>query len=389
MEKFYDMVCVFWQVHGITGVAVASLVSVTFIMELCHYLGTYASVAGFRLSKRTAKRLAKEPPISVVVPLFGENYEYLDNGLTALLTQDCTDYEVVAVYVGNDDSFYADLSNMSKHYAHLKTVQIAFSSRYPVSTKMALNVGIKTAANEHIVTTTTDAMPASRHWLARMAKGFTYRDIVIGYCGMERKKGLTNRIFREWQLASSVAWLAAAIGRHPYGASRHNMGFTKTIYFGARGFNHLNMNAGEDDLFIQQVGTADNVAVVLSPNSSCFERQWGGWSWWINRMRYFGITRRFYPVRAKAMPIIELSARVLFWASAAAAIVLFPVELKIVAGALLALRFLAVELAMLRISRRLGERNIAGLHFVFDITEPIIRLITGVLLRKRTESAWR
>lgn len=389
MERFSDMVCDFWQVYGIVGAVVALLVSVTFIIELYYYLGIYAPVAGFRLSKRTSKRLAKEPPVSVIVPMFGENYDYLDNGLTALLTQDCTDYEVVVVYVGNDDSFYSDLSGMSKHYPHLKPVQIAFSQRYPVSSKMALNVGIKTASNEHIVTTTTDAVPASRHWLARMAKGFTYREIVIGYCGMERKKGFTNRMFREWQLVSSVAWLAAAIGHRPYGASRHNMGFTKTVYFGARGFNHLNMNAGEDDLFIQQVGTADNVAVVLSPNSSCFERQWGGWSWWINRMRYFGITRRYYPMRAKALPLIELWARVLFWASVAAAFVLFPIELQIAAGAMLTLRFLAVELAVLRISRRLGERDMAGLHFVFDIIEPIIRLITGVLLLKRTKSAWR
>ncbi len=388
MEQFSETLYEFWQSYGAAGATLVALVLATFIIELYYYLGVYASVAGFRLSKRT-KRVAKEPSVSVVVPIFNENPDYLDEGLVALLTQDYDRYEVVAVYVGNDESFYSDLSNLTKLYKHLKTTQIAFTPCYPVSTKMALNVGIKAASNEHIIVTTTDAVPASRRWVALMAKGFTYCDIVLGYCGIERTRGFKNRMFRELRLTGSVAWLAAAIRRHPYGASRHNMGFTKSLYFGVRGFNHLNMNVGEDDLFVQQVGTADNVAVVLSPKAACFEKQWGNWSWWFNRARYFGATHRFYPLRAKAFSAIELWARALFFVSAILSIIFMPTELRIAAGVMLAVRFLAVEFSVLRISRRLGEGNIAGMHFVFDIVEPAIRLIVRFMLCKRNASAWR
>lgn len=388
MERFSGIFCNFWQEYGIAGAVLVAILFVTFIIELYYYFGVYASVAGFRLSKRT-KRTTKEPPVTVVVPIFNENLAYLDEGLVALLTQDYARYEVVAVYVGNDENFYADLSNLTKLYKHLKTTQIAFTPCYPVSTKMALNVGIKAASFEHIIVTTTEATPASSRWVALMAKGFAYGDIVLGYCGIERTKGFSNRIFREYRLATSVAWLASAIRRHPYGASRHNMGFTKSLYFGARGFNHLNMNVGEDDLFIQQVGTADNTAVVILPKATCFERQWGGWSWWFNRVRYFGATRRFYPLRAKTFSAIELWARVLFFASTVLALVFLPNELRITAGAMLAVRFLAVEFTLLRISRRLNEGNIVGMHFLFDVIEPAIRLMVRAMLCKHNASSWR
>lgn len=389
MENFSAIFYDFWQSYGVVGAVAVALVIITFITELYYYTRVYASVAGFRLSQQRTKRVATEPAVSVVVPIFNENHDYLEEGLAALLTQDCDRYEVVAVYVGNDEGFYDDLARLGKVYRHLKTTQIAFNPRYPISTKMALNVGIKSASNEHVIITTTDALPASRRWVALMAKAFTYSDIVLGYCGIEQRRGLRNRLFREYRMATSVAWLAAAIRRHPYGASRHNMGFTKSLYFGVRGFNHLNMNVGEDDLFVQRIASADNVAVVLSPKAVCTEKQWGGWSWWINRMRYFGATHRFYPASAKAFVATELWARTLFFASAVTTIVLLPNSLRITAAVLVVVRYLVVEFTTLRLSRRLGERNIAGWHFVFDITEPLIRLFTRVMLCKRNARAWR
>ena len=61
-------------------------------------------------------------------------------------------------------------------------------------TKLALTVGIKACAYEHIVFTTTDCYPSSDKWLSLMAKGFINGDIVIGYCGIEPGKGFANRL---------------------------------------------------------------------------------------------------------------------------------------------------------------------------------------------------
>ena len=129
-----------------------------------------------------------------------------------------------------------------------------------------------------MVFTSTDAYPQSDRWLSLMAQGFLRGDIVVGYCGFERHKGLKNYFMRAWRMMHSVPWLARAIARRPYRGTLHNIGFTKTIYFGANGFGQLNMNIGEDDPFMQQIMTRDNVSVVLTPRATLHEKTWGGWA---------------------------------------------------------------------------------------------------------------
>lgn len=388
MERFSEIYYAVADLYGVEGIALAVIILATFAIEIFYYAGIYAPIAGFRLQKRT-KILDSEPPVSVIVPIFSENLAYLDEGLVELLTQEYDRFEVVAVYVGNDENFYADLSRLRNLYPHLKTTQIDYSPRYPVSAKMALNVGIKAASNEHVVMTTTDASPASKRWLSLMAKGFMYGDIVLGYCGLESKKGFLDHFYREYRLTESMAWIASAIRRRPFGATRHNLGFTKTLYFGVRGFNHLNMNVGEDDLFIRSIATADNVAPVLSPRAACTEKRWGGLSWWYNRTLYHGATRRFYPFGAKNFIAFELTVRILFYAATIYAMAAMPLEYALTAAGLLLARCFTVAFVMLRVSRRLGERGIVGRHILYDIAEPFARAYIRLALLKRNENAWR
>ena len=388
MERLSEIYSTVADLYGAEGIALAAIILAAFAIEIYYYAGIYAPIAGFRLQKRK-KICDAQPPVSVIVPIFSENLPYLDEGLVELLTQDYDRFEVVAVYVGNDENFYADLSHLRNLYPHLKTTQIDYSPRYPVSAKMALNVGIKAATNEHVIMTTADASPASKRWLSLMAKGFMYGDIVLGYCGLESKKGFFDHLFREYRLTESMAWIASAIRRRPFGASRHNLGFTKTLYFGVRGFNHLNMNVGEDDLFIRRIATADNVAPVLSPRAACTEKRWGGFSWWYNRTLYRGATRQFYPFGAKNFIAFELVARILFFAAAICAIVMMPPEYKIAAAAMLVLRYGMVAFVMLRVSRRLGESGIVGRHVLYDIAEPFVRAYIRLSLLKRNKNAWR
>lgn len=388
MERFSETYSAVADLYGTEGIILAALILATFAIEIYYYAGIYAPIAGFRLQKRR-KVLDAEPPVSVIVPVFSENLAYLDEGLVELLTQDYDRFEVIAVYVGNDENFYADLVRLRNLYPHLKTTQIDYSPQYPVSAKTALNVGIKAAANEHVVMTTTDASPASKRWLSLMAKGFMYGDIVLGYCGLESKKGFLDHFFREYRLTESMAWIASAIRRRPFGATRHNFGFTKTLYFGVRGFNHLNMNVGEDDLFVRRIATADNVAPVLSPRAACIEKRWGGLSWWRNRTLYRGATRKYYPFGARNFMTFELVARILFFAAAIYAMAAMPLEYALAAAGLLAVRCCTVAFVMLRVSRRLGERGIVGRHILYDIVEPFVRACIRVSLLKRNENAWR
>ena len=387
MEKIYDIIYSILMAYGGFGVVLGAIILVLFIVQISLHLGIYGRIASFRLMSRKQIR-DKEPAISVVVPLFAEDNQYLDTTLTSLLTQDYANFEVVVVYVGNSDDFFADLQSLQRLYPHLSPVHIDYSPHYPVSTKIALNVGYKSAKNNFIITTSSDATPASERWLSLLAKGFMYGDIVLGYSGIEHLGGFRNFIFREYQFNDSVAWLAAAIRRRTYSASRSALGFKKSLYFDVRGFDHLNMNVGENDLFVQQIATRDNVSVVLSPRAVCTERTWGGWGWWWRRLKLLQTTHRFYPKSALLPTIAELVIRVLFFAAVVVALVYMPWEFKVAALAVALLRYFAVIFVVIRNAGRLGESGVAAMHFIYDIIEPFLRFSLALLSYKKYKKSW-
>ena len=243
-------------------------------VQLYYYIFVYGRIPGYKNNRRP-QTMDREPPVSVVVPLFSEDYSFVEERLPLILAQNYPDFEVVIVYVGHDTDFYEDLVRLKQSFPQITTTKIHLDPRFPISRKMALNVGIKSAHYECMVFTSTDAVPQTDRWLSLMAKGFMRGEIVVGYCGVERGKGFSNYMMRAWRMMHSADWIARAVQRRAYRGTLHNYGFTKSLYFGANGFSHLNMNIGEDDLFMQRVMTRDNVSVILSPRASLREKNVG------------------------------------------------------------------------------------------------------------------
>ena len=383
--QFFDtlLTCYGWE-----GIALAGTVLAMFGVQLYYYIFVYGRIPGYKNNRRSAV-LDAEPPVSVVVPLFSEDYSFVEERLPLMLAQSYPDFEVVIVYVGHDSDFYEDLVRLKQSFPQIVTTKIHLDPRFPISRKMALNVGIKSAHHEHMVFTSTDACPQTDRWLSLMAKGFTRGEIVVGYCGVERKKGFSNYMMRAWRMMHSADWLARAVRRRAYRGTLHNFGFTKRIYFGANGFSHLNMNIGEDDLFMQKVMTRDNVSVILSPRASLREKTWGGMGWWMSQLRYYGSAFRFYPQAVRNYIQWELGSRSLFFLTVVCAAAVMPFEFKIAALALLVIRFLIVAIEVRRIARRLGESGMMGRYFVYDLLSPLWALALSVMLMRKDDRVWR
>lgn len=377
------------QHYGWQGMALAAVIIVLFFIQLWYYLVKYGRVSRFRNSRRK-KKLSAEPAVSIVVPMFSEDYTYLDEGLQQLLAQQyATTYEVVVVYVGADSDFYEELLRQRLFHPNLTVTKIAFNPRFPISVKMALNVGIKAAHNEHILITTTDAMPASQQWLAMMGKAFMRGDIVLGYTALEQHAGVGNYLMRASRLQQSLYWLAAAVTGKTYRGSRHNFGFTKSLYFGAKGFNFLNMNIGEEDLFIQSIAKPKNVSVVLIPKGAMVERVWGGMRWWISQLRHYGTAYRFYPQSVRNAVSWDLGSQVLLLAAVVTALICMPLEFKLGALLLLLVRYVVAVLRVRSVAKRVGEKNMALKYFIFDLFNPLLMLCVRFSLMRKDDTAWR
>ena len=380
------------QHYGWEGIALAAVLLVMLAIQLRYWIFLYGAIPNYRTGSRMP-RLEKEPPVSVVIAMFAEDYEFVEKRLPLFLAQEHVTFELVLVYVGSDGDFFEDLQRIRQSFPQVVVTKIELNPRFPISPKMALNVGIKSAHYEHVVFSTTDVVPTSDRWLALMARGFTRGEIVLGYCGMtddrEELHGLKGYLIRTSRLMESVDWIAAAVKGHPYRGIRHAMGLTRKRYFSSRnGFGFLNMNIGEDDLFLQTLMTGDNTVVVLSPRATLRERAWGGMRWWIDRLRYFGATRSRYPHRVTSYLNWEMGSRLLFFAAVATALAVMPLEYKAVAALLLLVRYVIVILEVRRIGNRLGE-NLWSRYLFYDLWSPLQALWVLLLLQRKDPRVWR
>ncbi len=383
--QFFDS---FLTCYGWEGAALAGVILAMLCVQFGYYIFAYGRIPDYKNNRRSRVRDA-ELPVSVIIPMFSEDYTFVEERLPLLLAQKYPAFELVLVYVGQNNDFYEDLYQLRKHFPQITTTKILLDPRYPISRKQALNVGIKSAHYECMILSSTDAIPETDRWLSLMAKGFERGEIVVGYCGLERKKGITNCLMRTWRMMHSVAWITRAIQQRPYRGTLHSLGFTKSLYFGVNGFNYLNMNIGEDDLFMQRIMTRENVSVILSPRATLHEKCWGGISWWMSQQRYYGASERFYPADVRNFVGWELLSRVLLFATALCAIAVMPLEYKFVAAALLLLRYIVVAFEVKRIARRLGETGIAGRYFLYDLIEPLGFLWLRSALLRHDERVWR
>ncbi len=378
MEQLIDIYNLLIDRYSIAGLVLLAAIITLLALQLGYLMRRYG-----RIPVHHNPAPASQDPVSVVVVVQNNN-AYLTDILPTILEQEYPMFEVVAVVVDPDEDIENTLQMLGIRYPRFSPVPVKQDDRFPMGIKLALNVGIKTARYENILLTTTDAYPASKNWLAVMAKGFSKGDIVIGYCALEPGKGLASKIMRSSRIMLSANYLSAAIKGRPYRAMRHNMGIKRSLYLNARGFNHLNTELGYDDLFIQSIATAKNTAVVISPHGAMRQRRWGGLGWWGREAVNTAKTKKYYPGKAKRYINGEIVSRVLLLACLIASAVMLPMEIGIAAGVIFLLRLFLVRFEFWRVGRRLGERKFLGAFLLYDLFSPVCCLVVATMGRMKS-----
>ncbi len=383
---YYDILLSSYEWQGIALVAMLLLL---LGIQLFYYLFRFRRV-GTYLNKHRRAIHEELPSISLVIPMFSEDYDYVDDTLPLILSQEAVDFEVVIVYVGSDNDFFDDLVRLKTLCPNITITKIQRNERFPISIKTALNVGIKASHHEHIMFSTTDARPASSKWLSLMARGFQRGDVVLGYCSVETDDNkLDSSFIRLSRLTESMMWLSRAIAGHPYRGIRSNMGFTRSLYFSVNGFNRLNLNIGEDDLFLQSIMKDDNVSVILSPRATVIQRCWGRMDGLIDTTRYYGSAVKFYPSDVRNYVGWELASRILFFVLSVVGIIFLPLELKVLILLFIIIRVGFMLNTLSHVAKRVGEKGVIGRYLLYDMVSPLFTLYMRTIMVKRDQRAWR
>lgn len=241
------------------------------LIQLLYWLLLYNRIyRRSRTLKRDEAHFSTElPPLSVIIYAHDE-CENLRRNLTAVLEQDYPRFEVIVVSDGQADDSKDFLTQMEDRYTHLYHSFVPDSSRYISRKKLGLTIGIKASKYDWLVLTDASCQPAGTQWLRTMARNFTSRtDVVLGYSGYEPKKSWSARKISFCQSLFSIRYLTLAMAGMPYMGTGRNVAYRKEVFFKQKGFSaHLNLQRGDDDLFLNQVMRGSNTRVETAAEAA-------------------------------------------------------------------------------------------------------------------------
>ena len=347
---------------------------ILFFIQSCYHLGLYRNLY---LHSRKEKQETDTPPLSVIL-VAKDAASDLQKNLPAILEQDYPDFEVIVIYDQSSDDDCEDvLKLLEDKYPHLHHSFIPDSARYISHKKLGITMGIKASHHEWLVFTEPNCRPSSNQWLRKMARNFTNgTDIVLGYSNYEKTKGWFNRKVTFDTLLNAMRYLGKAVDGHPYTGCGRNLAYRKSLYYEQKGFtSHLNLQRGEDDLFINQVANGKNTRVEASPESIVritaphYKKDW-----YEDKLSYH-LTSRLYKGFSRYLMGFETCTRLLFLLMVIVCIVYgILTQSWIVLGTaimLWLLRYLMQVMVFRKTSIALGERKFYSTLLMFDWMQPL------------------
>ena len=242
------------------------------------------------------------PPVSVIVYSDGDT-ENLGKTLPLILHQDYPEFQVIVADDGVFEGTKDYMLEATVKYPNLHYCSVPKDTRNLSRRKLALTLGIKAAKYDYIVTTADNCFPAGNRWLKSMMRNFKPgTDVVIGCSATDpaddRKYGKRTRAYDA--VFSTVQYLSAALHGKPYRGDGNNLAYRKENFFAEKGYSQtLNLQFGDDDIFVSAIANGDNTAVELSPESRMTERNYDAVKAYRNDKLRYGFTLSYLKTFAK------------------------------------------------------------------------------------------
>lgn len=326
-----------------------------FTLITVSYLYNFLPLSLFK-SKRLNTSLSQEP-VSVIICARNED-ENLTEFLPKVLTQEYPEFEVVVVNDCSWDNTEHVIDEFAKIFPNLRKANIKEDAYYKHGKKFAVLVGIKAARYKRLVFTDADCYPTSNHWLAEMAAGFSEsREIVLGYGAYEKQNGFLNKLIRFDAFSIAVQYLSAAIKGRAYMGVGRNMAYTSDLFFRQKGFStHYHIQSGDDDLFVNQAATGNNVDVCINSEAiTCSKPKKTFKDWRIQKARHL-TTAPLYSSSSKSLLAFNYFSQYAFYTGLIG--LCFSLNTLLLLPILLVLKVIVHYLILNKASQKLGEKDL-------------------------------
>ena len=240
--------------------------------------------------------------------------ENLRRNLTAVLEQDYPNFEVIIINDGNADESEDYLTQLEEKYPNLYHSFVPSSSRYISHKKLAITLGVRASKHDWLVFTEANCLPDSNQWLRTLAHNFTpHTQIVLGYSGYERGRGWLHKRVSFDNLFHAMRYLGYALAGRPYIGIGRNMAYRKELFYAQKGFSaHLDLQRGDDDLFINKAATPENTRVETDADAIVrVQPVYRAKDWREEKVNY-AMTAHFYKGPQRYLSGMETGTRLLF-----------------------------------------------------------------------------
>lgn len=367
---------------------------VLFLIQILYYFCLYNRIhRRNRAVRRENVHFTQElPPVSVIICARDES-ENLHRNLHSVLEQDYPQFEVIVINDGDRGESEDFLTLQEEKYPHLYHSFVPDSSRYISRKKLAVTLGIKASKYDWLVFTEANCQPQSDQWLKLMARNFTSRtQVVLGYSGYERGKGWLHKRVSFDNLFTSMRYLGFALAGSPYMGIGRNLAYRKELFYEQKGFSaHLNLQRGDDDLFINHVVTPENTRVETDANAIVRSQPVFRAKDWREEKIGYASTARFYRGPQRWLAGFETLSRMLFYGTWIAAVVIGILNFHwVVAGIAFFSWILRYTMQAIIINKTAKDLNDKRRYYftlpIFDILQPMqsLRWKLYCLFRKRS-----
>lgn len=281
----------------LTGIAL--MLSILTIVWLEHPL---IRVGSYRQHDDIAPEMPA-PKVSVIV-YSQVSEEELMAYLDVLKNQDYPDFEVVVVCESTAESNEILSESCTRRFDNVYVTFIPPGSHNLSRRKLALTLGMKAAKGDIVVTTTANAEIHSCSWLSKLIAPFRSEnaditEVSLGYSHLDysQMKGW-GKWYREFvTVLTDAEWIGYALAGKPYRGDGNNLAFKRKLFFEHKGYSQsIYLHSGDDDIFIQEIATPQNTAMVLD-REAILSIGWGESSkrMWRTRKEQYDFTSRWLP----------------------------------------------------------------------------------------------
>ncbi len=371
---------------------VFGIFAITFIVQLVWWLTYFTGI--IRYNRKACKGKVKyndaKPPVSVIICARDEE-ENLTHNIPLIMSQDYPDYEVIVVNDASTDTTDEVVAQFMTKYSNLRTTYVPGNAKFIDSKKFALTLGIKAATNDILIFTDADCAPASNNWLCNIVRNFDDKtDIVLGYGAYDNKKGFLNWLQVYDTLFIGLQYFNYSLAGKTYMGVGRNLAYRKSLFMNSKGFSkHLDIQSGDDDLFIMEVSTQNNTKVEFQSGSKTISEPKPTLHQWFRQKERHLSTGPYYKSSTKMLLGSELAFRVLFYLGMIASLVIGNCITTSAIAACFLIRYITQYIIINKTATIFGERHYyIGILFL-DIIIPLTNLSINTIHKTRKGNVYK